>query len=122
MARRVAHIRFLKLQVEIPRSRPQSALCAITPAAPTPIKPREGRKKALSGEIKNFTGISDPYEEPLKPEIVVNTSVESPEESARKIVAKLEELGWVRSVEDQGVYSQDEEQAVEKRLRALGYL
>ena len=79
-------------------------------------------KKALSGEIKNFTGISDPYEEPLKPEIVVNTSVESPEDSARKIVTKLEELGWVRSVEDQGVYSQDEEQAVEKRLRALGYL
>ena len=79
-------------------------------------------KKALSGEIKNFTGISDPYEEPLKPEIVVNTSVESPEESARKIATKLEELGWVRSVEDQGVYSQDEEQAVEKRLRALGYL
>jgi len=79
-------------------------------------------KKALSGEIKNFTGISDPYEEPLNPEIVVNTSVESPEESARKIVAKLEELGWVPSVEDQGVYSQDEEQAVENRLRALGYL
>ncbi len=79
-------------------------------------------KKALSGEIKNFTGISDPYEEPLKPEIVVNTSVEPPEESARKIVAKLEELGWVPSVEDQGVYSQDEEQAVEERLRALGYL
>ena len=79
-------------------------------------------KKALSGEIKNFTGISDPYEEPLEPEIVVNTSVESPEESARKIATKLEELGWVRSVEDQGVYSQDEEQAVEKRLRALGYL
>ena len=79
-------------------------------------------KKALSGEIKNFTGISDPYEEPLKPEIVVNTSVESPEESARKIVTNLEELGWVPSVEDQGVYSQDEEQAVEKRLRALGYL
>ena len=79
-------------------------------------------KKALSGEIKNFTGISDPYEEPLKPEIVVNTSVESPEESARKIVAKLEELGYVPSIGDQGVYSKDEEQAVEDRLRALGYL
>jgi len=79
-------------------------------------------KKALSGEIKNFTGISDPYEEPLNPEIVVNTSVESPEESARKIVAKLEDMGWVPSVEDQVVYSQDEKQAVENRLRALGYL
>jgi len=79
-------------------------------------------KKALSGEIKNFTGISDPYEEPLSPEVVVNTSVESPEESARKIVAKLEALGYVPLVEGEGVYSQDEEQAVENRLRALGYL
>jgi len=79
-------------------------------------------KKALSGEIKNFTGISDPYEEPLNPEVIVDTSVETPEESARKIVAKLEELGYVLPVEGQGVYSQDEEQAVEKRLRALGYI
>ena len=79
-------------------------------------------KKALSGEIKNFTGISDPYEEPLNPEVIVDTSVETPEESARKIVAKLEELGYVLPAEGQGVYSQDEEQAVENRLRATGYI
>ncbi|HSB09464.1 MAG TPA: adenylyl-sulfate kinase [Blastocatellia bacterium] len=41
--------------------------------------------KALAGEIKHFTGISDPYEEPLSPEIVVDTSTESIEESAAKI-------------------------------------
>ncbi len=39
-------------------------------------------KKALAGEIKEFTGVSDPYEEPLDPEIVLDTEAESPEESA----------------------------------------
>lgn len=43
--------------------------------------------KALAGEIKHFTGVSDPYEEPLAPEIVVDTSEESIEESAAKILA-----------------------------------
>lgn len=52
-------------------------------------------KKAISGEIKEFTGISDPYEEPLNPEITVMTGDETPQESADKIVAKLEELGYL---------------------------
>ena len=42
--------------------------------------------KALSGEIKQFTGVSDPYEEPVAPEIVVDTSKESIEESTAKIL------------------------------------
>ncbi len=48
-------------------------------------------KKALAGEIKEFTGVSDPYEEPLNPEIVLDTENESPEESAEKLIALLEE-------------------------------
>ncbi|MGH7802268.1 MAG: adenylyl-sulfate kinase [Thermodesulfobacteriota bacterium] len=52
-------------------------------------------KKALSGEIKNFTGISDPYEEPRNPEIVVETNKETHEESLSKIVSGLIELGYV---------------------------
>ena len=52
-------------------------------------------KKALAGEIKNFTGVSDPYEEPLNPEVVIETDHESEEESLGKVVAKLEELGYV---------------------------
>ncbi len=52
-------------------------------------------KKALSGEIKNFTGISDPYEEPRNPEIVVETHNETHEESLSKIVNGLIELGYV---------------------------
>jgi adenylylsulfate kinase len=53
-------------------------------------------KKAIAGEIKNFTGVSDPFEEPEKPELVVETDKESQEESLKKILAKLEELGYLR--------------------------
>jgi adenylylsulfate kinase len=54
-------------------------------------------KKALAGEIKQFTGVSDPYEEPLNPELVVFTDHETVEESAAKILARLEELNLVAS-------------------------
>lgn len=52
-------------------------------------------KKALAGEIKNFTGVSDPYEPPESPEIVVETDRESVEESGRKILAYLERRGLI---------------------------
>ncbi len=52
-------------------------------------------QKALRGEIKEFTGISDPYEEPLNPELILETDKESLEESAAKVIAKLEELGYI---------------------------
>ena len=46
--------------------------------------------KAFAGEIKNFTGVSDPYEEPENPEIICHTAQETSEESAAKIVTYLE--------------------------------
>jgi adenylyl-sulfate kinase len=52
-------------------------------------------KRALAGEIPHFTGISDPYEPPLAPEVTVNSSAETPEESVEKIWATLERLGLV---------------------------
>jgi adenylyl-sulfate kinase len=52
-------------------------------------------KRALAGEIPNFTGVSDPYEPPAAPEVVVNSSQETPEESAARIWATLEHLGLV---------------------------
>ena len=52
-------------------------------------------KKARSGEIKEFTGVSDPYEEPLNPEIVCHTDKETVEESAAKILDKLKDLGYI---------------------------
>jgi adenylyl-sulfate kinase len=51
--------------------------------------------KAVAGEIPEFTGVSDPYEPPLSPEITVNTGKESVEESFAKIMAYLEERGYV---------------------------
>jgi adenylylsulfate kinase len=55
-------------------------------------------KKAKAGEIKGFTGVDDPYEEPELAEIVCDTENESPEQSLNKIVEKLEALGYVRPV------------------------
>lgn len=81
-------------------------------------------KKALAGEIENFTGISDPYEEPVDPEVIINSATETIEESLSKVWSKLEELGYVPPLdqtEDEG-YSAEEEAEIEARLAALGYL
>jgi len=51
--------------------------------------------KARAGEIKEFTGVSDPYEEPADAEIVIDTEQNDPEESARIVLSRLEELGVV---------------------------
>ena len=53
-------------------------------------------KKAIAGEIKNFTGVSDPYEAPLKAELVVNSAKESREESLAKLLKTLESLSYIK--------------------------
>lgn len=53
-------------------------------------------KKAIAGEIKNFTGVSDPYEAPLKPEVSVDTAKESVDESVKKIMDYLVRENWIR--------------------------
>jgi len=52
-------------------------------------------EKAFKGEIKEFTGVSDPYEEPTSPELVIDTEEVEPEAAAALVVAKLEQLGLV---------------------------
>lgn len=52
-------------------------------------------KKALAGEIPNFTGVSDPYEAPENPEIVVNSKDQTVEESMQVILSYLEKNGYV---------------------------
>jgi adenylyl-sulfate kinase len=52
-------------------------------------------KKAIAGEITNFTGVDDPYEAPLEPELVVDTEVETPEESLQHVLDTLAELGHI---------------------------
>ncbi len=79
-------------------------------------------KKALAGEIQNFTGISDPYEEPLNPEFVVETDKETLEESVGKVLQKLEEMGHIPVVSESVIYTVEEEEKIKKRLKTLGYL
>jgi adenylylsulfate kinase len=52
-------------------------------------------EKAFAGEITGFTGVDDPYEEPVNPELVLDTEELSAEEAAAAVLAKLEELGLV---------------------------
>ena len=68
----------------------------------TPLEECERRdskgmySKARRGEIKNFTGIDDPYEAPLQPEIQITTSTVTAEENARRIIEFLAERGFVK--------------------------
>ena len=52
-------------------------------------------KKALAGEVGNFTGISDPYEPPLNPDVTVRSDRETLEESVGKVWTELERRGWI---------------------------
>lgn len=52
-------------------------------------------QKAKAGEIKGFTGVDDPYEEPLNPEIICDTDKENVEESVEKVLSKLKALGYL---------------------------
>ena len=52
-------------------------------------------KKAMAGEIKDFTGVDDPYEEPLNPELILDTDKETVEESAGKVLDKMRSLGYL---------------------------
>jgi adenylylsulfate kinase len=52
-------------------------------------------KKARTGEIKQFTGISDPYDSPLSPTVECHTDQESIRDSVEKIIAKMKELGYL---------------------------
>src|SRR5438270_12311693 len=70
------------------------------------------------GKIKNFTGVDDPYEEPVHPELIVETDKETVEESVTRIFARLTELGYLESEESH----EDESKVVVDRLAALGYL
>ena len=56
-------------------------------------------EKAFKGEIEGFTGVSDPYEPPLRPELHVRTDEEGPEESASKVISYLEQRGYLLPVE-----------------------
>jgi adenylyl-sulfate kinase len=78
-------------------------------------------KKAVAGEIKNFTGINDPYEPPQAPELSIETSAESEQQSVAHILAYLEQASLVeRAVEP--AYTPEEAEKIRERLTRLGYI
>jgi adenylylsulfate kinase len=62
-------------------------------------------KKAFAGEIEQFTGVSDPYEPPVAPDLVLKTDEETPEESARRVIEKLEFFGYLWSPSPDAEYN-----------------
>ncbi len=77
--------------------------------------------KAINGDIPNFTGVSDPYEPPLRPEVTVQTGTEEVGESLAKILCRLGQLGYVpQPLVEAGMGPED--QRIMTKLRALGYI
>lgn len=80
-------------------------------------------KKALKANTKAVSGVSDPFEEPLDPGLVVETDKETVEASVEKVAQKLVELGYVNPKGSAGhVYSPEEEDKIKERLSRLGYI
>jgi len=76
-------------------------------------------KKAIAGEIANFTGVSDPYEEPLHPEVVCDTSRESLAQSLSKVIAALERLGHLDRAVGERLPGGEELNALRAEARTL---
>jgi adenylylsulfate kinase len=76
-------------------------------------------QRALAGKLPNFTGISDPYEPPLEPELALRTDQLPVEECCQQVMAKLKELGYLDRAQG---YTPEEEAQVGKRLKDLGYI
>lgn len=80
-------------------------------------------RKAMAGEIANFTGVSDPYEAPQAPEIHLDTSTISEDESFNKVITYLENRGFIPCEEECKLrdYSIEEELQARQHLVALGF-
>jgi len=78
-------------------------------------------KKALAGEMKDFTGVSAPYEAPSKPEVTIHTAKETAEESAARILGKLEQMGLLEPAHEPA-YTSEEAAKIHERLAKLGYI
>jgi len=76
---------------------------------------------AQRGEIQHVAGINAPYEEPLKPEVLLDTDRETPEGCTNKVITTLEVLRFIEPYED-ACYTADEAEMIKQRLRDLGYL
>lgn len=79
--------------------RTSERFCEVFCDCPLPVlierDPKGLYAKALRGELKNFTGVDDPYEPPLASELHLRTDLESPEQSAARILVCLADLGFI---------------------------
>lgn len=78
-------------------------------------------KKAMAGEIKNFTGIDDPYEPPQAAELILETAAETARQSAARILARVEQLGLAEPIHEPA-YTPEEAEKIRERLARLGYI
>lgn len=77
--------------------------------------------RAERGEIQHVSGINAPYEEPFKPEVLLNTDAETPDECVQKILTTLQLLGYLSKTES-AAYTHNEEEIIKQRLQDLGYI
>ena len=82
---------------------------------------RELFQKAQRGEIAHVAGVNSPYEEPLQPEVLLNTDQSTLEQSVKKVIATLEVLERIERIEGAS-YTPEEEKMIRQRLKDLGYL
>lgn len=78
-------------------------------------------KKARAGEIKGFTGVDDPYEEPTNPEVMIDSETEDEATSAEKIIRYLELQGLMLPAPGADI-SPDEESAIQDKLKNLSFI
>jgi adenylyl-sulfate kinase len=78
-------------------------------------------KKALAGQMKDFTGVDAPYEAPVNPEVLIETQKETPQQSAERILRYLEERGFVQPSHEPA-YTAEEAEKIHERLVRLGYI
>ena len=77
--------------------------------------------RADRGEIEHVAGINAPYEEPTDADVVLDTDRLTPEAARDRVLAALEQRGYVEPVTSAS-YTADEEEMIRKRLQDLGYL
>jgi adenylylsulfate kinase len=81
-------------------------------------------KKARAGELQSFTGVSDPYEEPLNPDLILHTDRETVEDSAARVLDRMVKSGYLPKEEfrEEPASAPADESAIQQRLEQLGYL
>ena len=77
--------------------------------------------RAQRGEITHVAGINSPYEEPFKPEVLINTDANTPQQGVDRIISTLEILGYLPK-HGSAEYTAEEEEVIRQRLHDLGYI